>query len=336
MKIIHITNTDPAGSVYNFMRATNEHTSHRARLITTNAIPQFEFPRDIMDIFDSGDEAEALLRDADVIHLHKVDDTFTVELPLEQGPRILKISDYTKGKKVVHHIHGTPRERGYVKETAENFSKEGRLMLCSTPDLAEVYQHYYSRAQYFPNCVPINDVRYLPRATDDAITGEDRITKRFCVFQSGTNSILKNMHVIEEVMEKLGKELPVFFLKTSPSNIQTQDMTLRHKRIAHIVFDHIEGYYGLSSLEGLSMGKPTIAGLSEYTIRAICSFFGIESNKLPWVVCRDAKEIEKRIREIILDEIQRLTIGNESRKFMEDIWSDDAIARRLVEIYESI
>ncbi len=77
MKIIHITNTDPAGSVYNFMRATNEHTSHRARLITTNAIPQFEFPRDIMDIFDSGDEAEALLRDADVIHLHKVDDTLS-------------------------------------------------------------------------------------------------------------------------------------------------------------------------------------------------------------------------------------------------------------------
>lgn len=337
MKIVHVTNTDPAGAVYNLIRAINEHTPHRARLVNTQAMPGFEFPRDVMDIFDGGDEADALLRDADVIHFHKVDDNFTIELPLESGPRLLHLADYTKGKKVVHHIHGTPAERGNVREMAETYKNIGRPLLCATPDLAEAYKPFYDRAEFFPNCVPINDVRYLPRATDASLTASNGKDKRFCVFQSATHSILKNIHVIRDVMERLAKELPVFFLHTSPESIQTQDMTLRHKRIAHIVFDHIEGYYGLSSLEGLSMGKPTVAGLSRETIDAIKKFFGLQADTdLPWLVARTEAEVEDKIRSMLINEEARLAVGAASRKFMQEVWSDAAVARRLADFYQSL
>lgn len=336
MLIVHITNTDPAGSVYNFVRAMNEHTEHTARMISTHAIPGFDFPKDIMDIFDGGDEIEALLKKADVIHFHKTDDSFNIELALEKTPRIFQLSDYTKGKKVVHHIHGAPYERANPKEEAEKYAKTGNLVLCSTPDLEEMYKAHYSRVQYFPNCVPINDVKYLPRATDEPLTGADGVTKRYCIFQSGTHSVLKNTHIIRDVMDKLAVELPIFFLHTTPENIQSQDMTLRHKRVAHVVFDHIEGYYGLSSLEGLSMGKPTIAGLSDYTMNAICQFFNVKPSDLPWIIAKDAAEIESKIRALIASEGWRTEVGEKSRKFMQEVWSDAAIAKRLADIYQSL
>lgn len=336
MLIVHVTTTDPAGAVYNMIRAVNEHTPHRARLITTQAIPGFDFPRDIMDLFDRGDEAEALLRHADVIHFHKINEDFTIEFPLANGVRTLPLSDFIAGKKIVHHIHGAPFERNFVKETAEDYARRGRHVLCSTPDLEAMYKPFYANVRYFPNCIPINDVRYLPRASDDPITSDDGVTKKYCVFQSGTHSILKNMHVIRGVMDKLALELPVFFLHTTPDNIQSQDFTLRHKRIAHIVFDHIEGYYGLSSLEALSMAKPTIAGLNKNTIEAICNFFGIGEAPLPWCIAYDAAGIEQWIRALMGSAELRRHHGSRGRQFMETVWSDKALAQRMVSFYESI
>lgn len=337
MLIVHVTNTDPAGSVINFVRAMNAHTPHRTRLIATQMIPQFDFPKDILDQYDGGDEVEALLTNADVIHLHKVMDDFSFEMELQRGIKKIEIANYLPGKKVVYHIHGAPHERNFPEETAQKYVAKGATVLASTPDLEEIYKMFGVNVTYFPNCVPINDVRYLPRATDAPMTGADGVTKKYCIFQSGTHSILKNMHIIRDVMDKLAKELPVFFLHTTPENIQTQDFALRHKRIAHVVFDHLEGYYGLSSLEALSMGKPTIAGLSKYTIDAICKFFELpDANILPWQIARSAEMVEKTIRDLVKDDDLRCAVGHASRKFMEEVWSDANIARRMAHFYESL
>jgi glycosyltransferase involved in cell wall biosynthesis len=335
MLILHITSSDPAGAVYNLVRATNEHTKHRARVVTTTHLPYFEFPKDIHDLYDGGDELEALLEKADVFHLHKIREDFEISYELERGRRTFDIEQYAKGKKIIYHLHGHDYERNNVAENASEYARKERIVLASTPDLEELYKPFYSKVQYFPNCVPINDVRYLPRATDKLIMGKDGTTQLYCLFQSGTNSILKNMHVIRDVVEKLKSELPIFFLHTSPENLQSQDFTLRHKRIAHIVFDHIEGYYGLSSLEGLSMGKPVIAGLSDYTIEAIKMFWDYPGD-LPWLVARNEEEIEIRIRSLIGDPTFRRKVGIESRIFMESTWSDANVARRLVNIYDKL
>lgn len=337
MNIVHVTNTDPAGAAYNFIRAINEHTEHTARLITTAMIAAFDFPKDILDQFDGGDELIALLEKADVIHFHKVREDFSFDLELARGTRSVNLADFVKGKKIVYHVHGHPHERNFPKDNAEAYAQRKALVLMATPDLEEVYKTYYDRVQYFPNCVPINDVRYMPRATDAPIVAADGVTKKLCVFQSGTHSILKNMHVIREVMDKLSAELPVFFLHTSPENIQTQDFALRHKRISHMVFDHMEGYYGLSSLEALSMGKPTMAGLSDYTIKAICDFFKFESpDALPWIITRTPAQLEEQIRRLAADEGLRRSIGEQSRRFMKEVWSDVAVARRLADLYQSL
>ena len=344
LRILHITTTDPAGAAFNMVRALNQHTPHRARLFTNMRIQQFQFPCDIHDIFDTGDELEALLEEADVFHFHKVkEEDMEIEFTLENMgvTRHFSVKDYLefngKRKKVVYHIHGHPTERNFPEERAREYAARDGYVLASTPDLEELFRKFYPNVHYFPNLVPINDVRYLPRASDKMLpwgklpNGDSFFT--YLLVQSPTNTILKNVDMIKEIIEKVGEDLPIRYLQIWNADV---DFALRHKRNGHIVFDHIEGYYGLSSLEGLSMGKPVIAGLSNYTVNAICEFFKIGEGQLPWLIGRNADAVETMVRDLVNDPTWRRYCGARSRQFMEEVWSDAAIARRLAVLYESL
>lgn len=346
MKIVHVTSTDPAGSVINFVNAMNRHTQDRARAVCTARIEEYDFPADyggLDDILDGGSEVEQLLIDADVIHLHKVFDDFSIDLraPKAGTSRHFVIRDYVKAhpKKVVHHIHGHPNERDpeIAKERAEQLKALGWPVLASTPDLAETYRALGVDVRYFPNCVPINDVLYLPRASNNTleilVNGEIK-RGRYMIYQSPTNSVLKNVSTIREVVDELGRAgHPVFYwgFMNAP-----QEVVLRHKRTAHIVFDHMEGYYGLSSLEALSMGKATIAGLTEACRAAIADFFGVSMESLPWVLARNRGELMEVVEALISNPETMFRAGEGARRFMEGVWSDARVAERMAAFYRSL
>jgi glycosyltransferase involved in cell wall biosynthesis len=336
MNILHLTSTDPAGSVINFVNAINRHTGHRARAITTHRMEEFEFPADVHWIFDAGDEIEALLEQADVLHLHKVDTDFTIEINMPKSGicRKFNVGELLKkfpNKKVVYHVHGHPYERGNVEENAANYRQLGGKVLCSTPDMEQMYKPHYDGVEYFPNCVPVDDVLYLPRPTDKLIPGADGV-ERFVVCQTPTHTVLKNCHVIEQAVKNISSEFPVIYDKVWG---MPQHFALRRKRNCHVAFDHLEGYYGMSSLESLSMGKPTIAGLSDYTAEAIKKFFS--TDWLPWVDVKPTQEdVEQYLKVLLRDNEARAKVGAESRKFMKEVWSDKAIAQRLAALYGSL
>lgn len=292
-----------------------------------------EFKGDLTHIFDCGDEIEGLLQQADVFHFHKINEEFQIEVPLAKNKRtrIFNVKDYIKGKKLVYHVHGHPYERQQTKDAAAQYDGRGWPVLASTPDLVGIFAPFL-KTQYFPNCVPINDVRYLPRAVETPImlaNGE----RRFIIGQTPTDVVLKDCKMIYELIAKLGKRWPIIYLKISGV---AHDMALRHKRTCNIVFDHAQGYYGLSSLEALSMGKPTLAGLSQETMKAICDFFGITGNQLPWMITKDEQQLEYAILDLINNGDWMHECGANSRTFMETIWSDKNVAQRLAKVYESL
>ncbi len=338
MLIFHVTSTDPAGSVYNMIRAINQYTPHRARLYTSHKISTYQFPGDIDFLMDMGEEIEALLTKADVIHLHKVDDDFEIEItgPKSGKRKVYRVGDFfnigTK-KKVVYHVHGQTDERAKVQETGEWYKSKNAKVLTSTPDLEEMYKPF-CEAQFFPNLVPVRHPLYLPRETDALIEGLNPTIKKYCIVQTPTDALLKDCQLIRDVVEDLAKTYPVFLHEVSGV---THKISLLAKRSSHIVFDHVQGYYGLSSLEGLSMGKPVVAGLSSHTQLAIKKFFNIDGvDPLPWVVARTHEDLVKEIGDLLKNPGYRKTIGDRSRKFMEVIWSDEAIAKRLVEFYATL
>tara|TARA_B100001964_G_C13872963_1_gene439560 strand:- start:250 stop:543 length:294 start_codon:yes stop_codon:yes gene_type:complete len=94
----------------------------------------------------------------------------------------------------------------------------------------------------------------------------------------------------------------------------------------------MQGYFGVSSLEALSQGVPTIAGLDEWNIDHLRDFAGRDD--LPWVIARDESELEGVVEDLISSSTLRMRIGNQSRQWMEESWGEGPIAEKLCQVYE--
>lgn len=316
MRVLMITANDPAGMGIAFTNAINRYTEHTCRLITTAEKYGFDYEKDIHipDIEDDDfEEIDRLLREADIIHFHILADE-----SMELGP--IKVKDYIRGKRVLHHHHGHPDFRANPKKYSQKYKKLRRKVLVSTPDLLRLVPE----ANWQPNLVPINDPPYLPLSGG----GNGRI--RIC--HSPTRKDLKNTVEFNVAVESLkGKydNLEKVVIENTP-----HQECLRIKQQCDIHFDHCQGYYGVSSLEGLSQGKPVIAGLDEWNIECIKEF--TDSDKLPWVTAQNQDELQDKLKKLITDSEMRNNIGMQSRRFMEHHWTEQHVLHPLLRFYESL
>jgi len=96
----------------------------------------------------------------------------------------------------------------------------------------------------------------------------------------------------------------------------------------------MQGYYGVSSLESLSQGKPVIAGLDEWNRKNIRDFFSTED--LPWISARNTIELSTVLATLIENRALREKKGKEARKFMEVFWNEQMIVDDLIDFYERL
>ncbi|WDP93216.1 MAG: glycosyltransferase [Desulfobacter sp.] len=304
-----IAENDPAGMGIAFTNAINRYTDHQCRLITVQDRYGIDFGKDIHlpDIHDDDfDEVADLLEHSDIIHFHMLRDEHS-----HLGPLVIR--DYIKGKKIIHHHHGHPDYLINAQRFNDKYRKLGRRVIVSTPDLL----HVADDAVWVPNLVPINDPPYLPRY--ETCLKNDRI--RVC--QAPTRKFDKHTDEFGRVLTRLQASHP----QVEPVIIERKGRRecLDIKRKCHIVFDHMRGWFGISSLESLSQGKPVIAGLDEWNIGCIKEFTG--ADRLPWVVARNETELEIQLEQLVSEPDARFRIGMDSRKFMEDCWREqDALA----------
>jgi hypothetical protein len=106
---------------------------------------------------------------------------------------------------------------------------------------------------------------------------------------------------------------------------------LKLKKTCHIIFDHMRGWFGISSLESLCQGKPVVAGLDEWNIRCIKEFSGADS--LPWIVARDEQELQKVLTDLVGSRDIRQKTGADSRHFMETFWTEQKVLKVLLDVY---
>ncbi|MFZ5812744.1 MAG: glycosyltransferase, partial [Thermodesulfobacteriota bacterium] len=130
----------------------------------------------------------------------------------------------------------------------------------------------------------------------------------------------------------LSRELPQLDLDIIDD--ATHADCLARKQACDIVFDHMQGYYGMSSLEALSQGLPVIAGLDDWNMTAIRDFFRCDA--LPWVLARTLEELENVVRRLVRDPQLRRRIGRASRTFMETVWSEERLTTALNAFYENL
>ncbi len=328
MKILMITENDPAGMGIAFSNAINRYTEHLCRLVTTKIKYNFNFEKDI-HVPDLGmaqknnscqlntkkrfEEIEHLLKETDIIHFHMLADE-----NLKLGP--IKIKDFIKGKAILHHHHGHPEFRLNPKKYKQKYRELNRKVLVSTPDLLRLLPE----ATWQPNLVPINDSLYMC-----SVSNNNGIVK---IGQSATRKNLKNT---DELVSSIHK------LQQTHNNITFEIIEntdcrecLRKKQQCDIIFDHMQGYYGVSSLESLSQGKPVIAGLDEWNTMHIKKFTGTAD--LPWLIARSKDELYIQLQTLIVNEELKYKTGIQSRKFMENNWSEESVLKVLFNAYDNL
>jgi hypothetical protein len=318
MNILMLTENDPAGMGIAFTNAVNRYTDHNCRLITKATRYNFNFDRDIHlpDLKqDEYDLIRQLLADADILHFHILSDE-----SIDLGP--IRVKDYAKGRSIVHHHHGHPDFRANPAKYRLKYKRLKRKVLVSTPDLLTLLPE----AKWQPNLVPIHDPLYMSQ--DAPIHG------KITICQAATRKDIKNTADLMDVVSKLKPELKTPLLEVKIIENTDHKTCLKIKNKCQIAFDHMQGYYGVSSLESLSQGKAVIAGLDKWNRSCIIDF--AQTSKIPWIICRNRTDLAQAIRELHSDSGELEAAGQSSRSFMCNHWSDKKVAGTLCEFYQTL
>ncbi|WP_018125936.1 glycosyltransferase [Desulfovibrio oxyclinae] len=317
MNILMLAINDPAGTGIQFCRAVNRHTAHTCRIATLETRYTHSWEKDlhVPDLDENGlAELERLFQTSDILHFHMTADEFT-----RFGPFLP--ADHLAGKAIVHHHHGHHDFRSAPETFREKYARLGRRnLLVSTPDLLRLLPE----ARWQPNLVPLDDPGFTPSGIDPR-EGPLRVA------HSPTRKDLKNtddlLAAVGELSER-GIEIELDLIDDVPNR-----ECLERKRRCHVLFDHMQGYYGVSSLEGLSQGLAVIAGLDEWNMERIHEFTG--APELPWVIARDRDSLRDALTVLDADRELCQQTGLRSRAFMERFWSDARVAGHLAEFWEN-
>ncbi|PKN06924.1 MAG: hypothetical protein CVU73_13825 [Deltaproteobacteria bacterium HGW-Deltaproteobacteria-8] len=320
MKILMIAVNDPAGTGIAFCRAVNRlerDDRHSCRLVTLETRYTHSWGKDlhVPDLDEAGlAELERLLKTSDVLHFH-----MTADEHLRLGPFLP--ADFLAGKAVVHHEHGHHDFRSDPERFRAKYRALGRNnLLVSTPDLLRMMPE----ARWQPNLVHEQEALFRP--------AERQWFGPLNIAHSPTRKDLKNTDDLLAVVDELsrsGLDLRLDLIDNVPNA-----ECLARKQAAHVLFDHMQGYYGVSSLEGLSQGLAVIAGLDAWNRQHVAEFSGTED--LPWVVARNRDELAARLRELAGDLERCREIGAASRRFVEERWSEAKVAGRLADFWDAL
>jgi len=319
MNILMIAVNDPAGTGIAFCKAINRLGRHRCRIVTLETRYTHAWEKDlhVPDLDAAGlAELERLLRTSDVFHFH-----MTADENLRLGPFVP--ADYLRGKAVVHHEHGHHEFRGDPERFRAKYRALGRRnLLVSTPDLLRLMPE----ARWQPNLVHEREAAYAPsaRVWDGPLL----------VAHSPTRKDLKNTDDLLAVAAELQREGVALRLDLIDDVPHAE--CLARKREAHVLFDHMQGYYGVSSLEGLSQGLAVIAGLDEWNRNHVAEFAGVAVGDLPWVPARSRAELAAALRGLAADRDRCRAIGAAARRFMEQSWSEAKVAGRLCDFWDGL
>src|SRR3954469_19258527 len=305
MKILHVAGGPLSGAPCRLMQVQGL-GGLDARLLDFVELPgRGSFPRDVPMDGDADTVAE-LLAAADVVHYHNWRLT---SLLFRFHPWAREIA---QRKPAVIQFH-SPR--------AGNRWFEAELRDPAVIKLA-VAQHHarlFPECRPVPNAVPIDAPLHRPAGVHNRPP-----VIAFTPFRGGRRGwYAKGCGATLQVLRR------GFHHRFTTGAPWRETMELRAR--CDIAIDEVvTGSYHLCSLESLSQGLATVAGLDARTVDALEQVTGTREH--PWVVAR-LDTLAAELRRLVADEAYRRAKREEARRYMERYWSPQAIVRQFSAVY---
>lgn len=297
MRIVHVSDYPLSGAPYRLMQV-QQLCGHEARLV--NHVDRYSetriYPHDLL--MDAGRDALAhLFESADVIHYHE---RWRTSRLFQLHPWAWEI---VRAKPSVIQFH-TPRE----KHLEEGLKEPSLVKLV----VAQYQVRLYPECRPVPNAIPIDDPLHLPAGVENdppVVAFTPGNCDRRGWRRKGCGATLA----------VLKRGFHHRFLTGVP-----WVEAMAAKRGCDIAIDEVvTGSYHLCSLEALSLGLATIAGLDERTVDALETVTGTREH--PWIVARP-NTLYRELKRLVADADYRRARRQAGRVYMERYWSPPAIA----------
>lgn len=305
MRVIHLYDGHLSGAPYRLAEVQRAAGIDAAQLYHRDEKDRNDYPCDHLTD-EPRERLEPLLDAADLIHFHNCwrDSPLFAAHPWIWA-RIAR-------KPAVLQLH-SPRKGDPVIETALREAALTKLVI------AQFHARQYPECTPVPNAVPIDDPLHRPAGADNHPP---------VIAYTPPNCHRSGWHD-----KGCGATLPVLrdgFRHLFKTGAPWAEVMRERARCDIAIDEIVTGSYHMCSLESLSQGLATIAGLDEMTVDALERVTG--TRRHPWIVASPAS-LRRELTQLVEDGAYRAERRRESRRYMERFWDPRAIAARFAEIY---
>lgn len=308
MKVLHISDNALSGAPFRLVQVQRL-GGVEARLINRfHAFDRRVYPRDLL-MDDDPEVLTRLIEEADLVHFHNnwLDTTHLFHaLP--------RARDLLRRKPCLVQFH-SPRFPQF--ETALRAPGLTRLVV------AQYQVRLYPECLPVPNAVPIDDPLHRPLDLEN-----DPPVVAFTPPQCEDTETWGR----KGCQETLGV-LRQGFRHWWASEVPWEE-TMRGRQRCDIAIDEVvTGSYHMCSLESLSQGLATVAGLDARTVDALEIVTGTRQH--PWIVATPAT-LRSELTRLVEDAAYRRAMRQAARRYMERFWSPEVVTRKFLDIYHGI
>ena len=315
-RVVYFATRDYASGCYHYAAALNQVDRWAARLVVVHP-HQYGYPTDIVYGAPTliSPELHQLLEEADVVHVKDeggfFDGSNRVDSDLLTRP----------GKPRVFQLYGGVARRLQDDEDWRDHVRSHDAVFAVTPDL----------------CFEWGDVRFIPHAVDATATPVTWVDSDL-VGHSPSRRERKGTELFLEAARILGVEVDLI------EGVPNAECVARKAKVGFF-FDQagydvlasgrVVGWYGMSGLEALARGVPTMAHLSDEAFER--AGHAIRSS-LPVVDSGVTVESIKKALVGLLEMTpeERAVLSSTSRRWVESFHDYSVIGPRLVELYEEV
>lgn len=305
MKVLHLCDSALSGAPYRLMQVQRLGGLDARHVLFPDPAAREDYPHDVAADGDPGLIAD-LLAAADVVHYHnrwRRSEIFALH------PWAWEL---VRRKPAVIQFH-SPRD-------GEDFEEALREPSLLKLVVAQYHVRFYPECRPVPNAVPIDDPLHRPlgRYNDPPVVA---FTPQKCGREGWHD---KGCAPTLEVLRRGFRHRFV----TGASWREAMEL----RAACDIAIDEIvTGSYHLCSLEALSQGLATVAGLDAQTVDALERVTGTREH--PWIVARP-ETLERELACLVEDAGYLRDRREAARRYMERYWSPAAVTAQFRAVYE--